>query len=173
MYRFLAYILGFIYRLQSGNLLMKTRFTLYKIMSGRREGKNIKLSKGVRLYGYRNIILEDNVFLGEGVRLYAYDESITIGEYSIIAADTLIITRNHNYQELTRPIKEQGYKNQPVTIGRNVWVGFRAIILPGVIIGEGAIVAANSTVTKSVPAFAVVGGSPAKIIGTRELVGKQ
>lgn len=56
---------------------------------------------------------------------------------------------------------------QPIEIGNNVWIGMRVIILPGVKIDEGVIVAAGSVVTKSVPKCAIVGGNPAKIIGWR------
>ena len=55
-----------------------------------------------------------------------------------------------------------------MTIGPDVWVGARCVILPGVTIGEGAVIAAGSVVTKDVPAGAVVGGVPARIIKTRE-----
>lgn len=52
----------------------------------------------------------------------------------------------------------------PVIIGKNVWIGDKATILPGVTIGEGAVIAANSVVSKNVPPFSVVGGIPARII---------
>ena len=59
-----------------------------------------------------------------------------------------------------RPITSKG----PVVIGNNVWIGDKATILPGVTIGDGAVIAANAVVTKDVPAYSVVGGNPAKVI---------
>lgn len=61
---------------------------------------------------------------------------------------------------LVRSVTSKG----PVTIGNNVWIGDKATILPGVTIGDGAVIAANAVVTKDVPAYCVVGGNPAKII---------
>ena len=66
-------------------------------------------------------------------------------------------------------MNQQGnQKEQPVTIMDDVWIGARAIILPGVTIGQGAIVAAGAVVTKDVPPFAIVGGVPARLIDYRE-----
>ena len=62
------------------------------------------------------------------------------------------------------PIKRELRTKGEVVIGDNVWIGDKASILPGVIIGKGSIVGANSVVTKDVPPFTVVGGNPAKII---------
>lgn len=63
---------------------------------------------------------------------------------------------------LFRPLFSKG----PVIIGKNVWIGDKATILPGVTIGDGSIIGANSVVTKDVPAYSVVAGNPAKIIKT-------
>ena len=59
-----------------------------------------------------------------------------------------------------RPITSKG----PVIIGNNVWIGDKATILPGVTVGDGAVIAANAVVTKDVPAYSVVGGNPARVI---------
>ena len=62
------------------------------------------------------------------------------------------------------PANRKLYTKGPVIIGNNVWIGDKATILGGVTIGDGAVIAANSVVTKDVPAYSVVGGNPAKII---------
>lgn len=62
------------------------------------------------------------------------------------------------------PIRRPLFSKGPVVIGNNVWIGDKATILPNVTIGDGAVIAANSVVTKNVPAYSVVGGNPAKII---------
>ena len=65
-----------------------------------------------------------------------------------------------NIDPLRRPIISKG----PVSIGKNVWIGDKATILPNVSIGDGAIIAANAVITKDVPPYSVAGGNPAKII---------
>lgn len=62
------------------------------------------------------------------------------------------------------PIQRKIYSKGPVKIGNNVWIGDNAIILPGVNIGDGAIIAANAVVTHSIPSGVIAGGNPAKII---------
>lgn len=72
---------------------------------------------------------------------------------------------NTTYENLIiPPAKRLVYSKGPVIIGKKVWVGDKVTILPGVIIGDGAVIAANSVVTKDVPSYSVVGGNPAKII---------
>ena len=61
-----------------------------------------------------------------------------------------------------------GHQHKKVTIENDVWIGANCLILPGVTIGEGAVVAGGSVVTKDVPAYAIVGGTPAKIIRMRD-----
>jgi len=80
-----------------------------------------------------------------------------------IASEAIIWTLHHDYNDLN--FKTVGDK---VIIEEYVWICSRAVILPGVTIGRGAVVATGSVVTKNVPPFAIVGGVPAKQIGTRE-----
>ena len=77
-------------------------------------------------------------------------------------------TSNHNYESNMIPYNDE-YILKDVFIGRNVWIGSDVSIMPGVEIGEGAIVAACGVVTKNVPPYAVVGGNPAKIIKYRDI----
>ncbi|MDP2228898.1 MAG: DapH/DapD/GlmU-related protein, partial [Moraxellaceae bacterium] len=80
----------------------------------------------------------------------------------------LIYSQNHIYENPNEPINTQGYALGAVTIQDDVWIGARAIILPGVLIGQGAVIAAGAVVTKSVPAYGVYAGVPAKAIGERK-----
>lgn len=83
--------------------------------------------------------------------------------------EVLIYTQNHCYEDETKPIIQQGYtKTKPVVIGDDVWIGARAIILPGVNIGSHSVVGAGAVVTKDVPDYSVVGGVPAKVIKRRK-----
>jgi acetyltransferase-like isoleucine patch superfamily enzyme len=70
--------------------------------------------------------------------------------------------------EVERPIRAQGIYKRDVEVGNNVWIGYGACILRGVRVGDNAIVGTNSVVTKDVPANAVVGGIPARILRMRE-----
>ena len=79
-----------------------------------------------------------------------------------------IYIRNHAFDRLDIPMCEQGFQSEkPIVIGNDVWIGGHVIILPGVQIGNGAIVGAGAVVTKNVPDYAIVGGNPARIIRYR------
>ena len=79
-----------------------------------------------------------------------------------------IYTQNHEYSSIDKPMRLQGPQEiRPVSIGNDVWIGSRVTILPGVNIGDGAIIAAGAVVTKDVPSYAIVGGVPAKLLRMR------
>ena|SRR3990167_2476039 len=87
---------------------------------------------------------------------------IRIGNNVNVSSEVMIWTLQHDYRD-----RKFGVRGAPVLIGDFVWIGPRAIVLPGVSIGEGAVVAAGAVVTADVPAYTVVGGVPAKLIGER------
>ena len=105
--------------------------------------------------GDRNVINFDCVLDG---RLYP----ITIGNDVSIGPEASILTLGHDPQS-----SDFANRGGPVTIGDRVWIGYRALILPGVTIGEGAVVAAGAVVTRDVAPYMIVGGNPAREIGTR------
>ncbi|HVE71688.1 MAG TPA: acyltransferase [Thermoanaerobaculia bacterium] len=107
----------------------------------------------------------DYVFIGAGSEIDVA-QAVTIGAHSLIAPQVFITDHTH-LAEAGRRINQQGTRVAPVVIGEDAWIGTRAVILPGVSIGDGAIVGAGAVVTRSVPANAIVAGVPAKIIGTR------
>jgi acetyltransferase-like isoleucine patch superfamily enzyme len=111
------------------------------------------------------ITLEQRVFVGEHCFLGSMIEPLTIGEDTLIGAYSYIITANHKSSDLTHPVGAQGYVAKPVTIGRDVWIGAHVKILPGVTIGDQAIIGAGSVVTKSVGAREIWVGIPAKFTG--------
>lgn len=117
------------------------------------------------------LILEPYVHIQPRCFLYAAGGGIQIGEGSILANDVMIFSRNHNYDsaDLEYLPYDLRYINKKVTIGKYVWIGARAMILPGVNVGDGAVIAAGAVVTKDVPKCAVVGGNPAKILKYRNL----
>lgn len=87
---------------------------------------------------------------------------ITIGSNVSISAEVTILTADH---DLNSP--QFAGREKPVVIGDRVFIGTRAMVLPGVTIGEGAVVAAGAVVTRDVPPYAIVGGVPARVLGER------
>jgi virginiamycin A acetyltransferase len=109
-------------------------------------------------------------------------DQLIIGKFCMIASDVTFIMNGANHLTeavSTYPFAIFGHgwegamegKTYPTkgntVIGNDVWIGHRATIMPGVTVGDGAIIATNATVTKDVPAYAVVGGNPAKVIKMR------
>ncbi len=127
-------------------------------------GKNANIERKA-IIG-RHIVLGDNSSIGPNAQV---PDGTTIGDNVMMARDVLIYTVNHRYDRFDIPMNKQGITEiNPVKIEDDVWIGARAIILDGVTIGTGAIVAAGAIVTKDVPPYAIVGGNPAKVIKYRK-----
>lgn len=93
---------------------------------------------------------------------------IKIGRYTSIGKNLQLVMYHHDYNAVsTHPLFGTGFSRGHIIIGNDVWIGMNAMILDNIEIGDGAIVAAGSVVTKSVPPYAIVGGNPAKIIKYR------
>lgn len=101
--------------------------------------------------------------LGGNVLLYA-NAPISIGAHSMITMNAMLHTSTHDYCD--HPMWKRRI-DRPIQIGCHVWIGAGAIILPGVIVGDYAVVGAGSVVTANVPEGAIVGGNPARIIKYR------
>jgi acetyltransferase-like isoleucine patch superfamily enzyme len=111
--------------------------------------------------------IDERVYIGRDVYLGVY-LPISIGKDTIVGAYTYIISANHESRELNIPIRDQGYTGAPITIGENVWIGCHVVLLPGVSIGDGAVIAAGAVVNKNVGPYEVWGGVPAQKIGDRK-----
>lgn len=105
-------------------------------------------------------------YIGRNTYLGLY-QPIRIGAWSMIGAYCYLITGNHNYQRRDIPIAQQGYIGAPILIEEDVWLGTHVVVLPGVTIGKGAIVAAGSIVNKDIPPYEIWGGTPAKFLRQR------
>jgi maltose O-acetyltransferase len=128
-------------------------------------GKNANIEHGAFFHSGRNVSVGDNSGIGIRANIAG---SVTIGNDVMMGEDVVIITRNHKFNDVDVPMWRQGFKDeQPVVIHDDVWIGTRVIILPGVTVGKGAILAAGAVVTKDVPEYAIVGGNPASIIKYR------
>jgi acetyltransferase-like isoleucine patch superfamily enzyme len=132
---------------------------------GRQAGGQIKLNSRVRLYPrVRFYLAGPNVEITIGARTFVNrrtefvcGESIRVGADCAISWD-VCITDTDSHSLDGRP------RSAPVVIGDRVWIGARATILKGVTVGDGAVIAASSVVTRDVPAGALVGGNPARVI---------
>lgn len=127
-------------------------------------GNNVNIEKGARVTS--NCSVGDNSGIGINAKLHG---TVLIGNDVMMGPDCIIYTQNHAYGRTDIPMHQQGFSEEkPVTIGNDVWIGGRVIILAGISIGNGAIIGAGSVVTKDVPGYAIVGGNPAKVLKYRK-----
>ena len=129
-------------------------------------GKGSAIHMGARFYDPRNIAIGSDSIIGEGAVLDGRD-SLTIGNHVDIASEVMIYNSEHNVHA-EHFASSDSVMTKAVHIEDYVFIGPRAIILPGVTIGKGAIVGAGAVVTKDVQPFEIVGGVPAKVIGERQ-----
>ncbi|MCY2930937.1 MAG: acyltransferase [Planctomycetota bacterium] len=131
----------------------------------RHMGRKVCIERGAGFGGGRQLSIGDHS--GLGTRLQCGGE-ITIGNDVMMGADIVILTSGHRSSDLAIPMRIQGdLPPKPVVIEDDVWIGTRVIILPGVTIHRGAIIAAGAVVSRDVPAYAVVGGVPARVLKYR------
>ncbi len=123
---------------------------------------NVRFYAGFHIRNPRGVIIEDGVNIGPHVLLDGR-LGLKIGKSAVIAYDAIIWTMNHDYNDI-----DFKTKGGAVSIGAYSWICSRSIILPGITVGEGAVVASGAIVTRDVPPFSVVAGIPAKVVGYRE-----
>jgi len=129
-------------------------------------GRNVNVERGA-YFGYgRHVSIAFGSCIGIDAHLYS-GASITIGSGVIMGPDVVILTSSHRFYDVGQPICVQGAEFTPVVIEDDVWIGLRAVILPGVRIGRSSIIGAGAVVTKDVPAYSIVGGVPARVIRSR------
>jgi maltose O-acetyltransferase len=132
-------------------------------LSGIKIGKGTTIHSGATLYETKNISIGDDAIIGEKAVLDGRAR-LQIGNHVDIASEVMIYNSQHD-------INDENFKAVygDVVIDDYVFIGPRAIVLPGVKIGQGAVIAAGAVVTKDVPPYAIVAGVPAKVIGERKL----
>jgi maltose O-acetyltransferase len=135
-------------------------------------GKLILKKCGRRVNIEKNAEISSSIELGDdsgiGIRAQINGKTI-IGNNVMMGPDVCIYATNHRFDRTDIPMNKQGIDvERPIVIDDDVWIGARVIILPGVHIGTGAVIGAGAVVTKDVPAYAVVGGNPARVIKMRK-----
>ena len=153
----------------SGMLFLGRRLELQIGRRGEiRFGRFVWIGDGTKIRCHEGTVeIGDKTVLGQECTISAY-QRVRIGEQCVIADRAMFIDFDHGVVDVERPIRQQGIYKRDTIVGSNVWIGYGACILRGVRVGDNSIVGTNSVVTKDVPANAVVGGVPAKVIRMRE-----
>lgn len=127
-------------------------------------GRNVNIEHGAEFDA--RLVVGDNSSVGVDSTVLG---PVRIGRDVMMGPECVIITRNHHHSRTDIPMIQQGYESyRPVSIGDDVWIGRRVTILPGVTVGNGAILSAGAVITKDVESYAIVGGVPAHVIKMRD-----
>ena len=148
------------------------------------------LGRGVELHarrGYGRLVLGRWVHIGRGNAIRCHEGTLRIGDKCVFGKDNTVNAYldiefgaativadwvyvcdfDHNFSDVTVPIKDQGIVKTPVRIGPDVWLGAKVTVLRGVSIGRGCVVAANAVVNRDLPPFSVAVGVPARVVRDR------
>ncbi len=144
-----------------GNFLLWIKFRT-KV---RHLGKGITINLQIQMSG-KNIHIGDYVCMGNHCRFFGRG-GIRIGEGTIFGPEVTVLSCLPSYEESSLLPFDNRVREMPVNIGKGVWIGYGAIIYPGVTIGDAAIIGMSAVVTEDVPPGAIVGGNPAKLLKMR------
>jgi maltose O-acetyltransferase len=133
-------------------------------------GRPINLERGANIGRGRHITLGDRSAIGINASLHG---PVHIGSDVMMGPDVMIFALGHATARTDVPMVEQGYiEPSPVVIEDDVWIGARAILLPGITIGHGSIIGAGAVVSRSIPPLSVAVGNPARVVKTRQSDGE-
>ena len=136
-------------------------------------GKNVNVPRGCRFSGIGNILVGNDVSFGERTEILTTRAKVRFGNHIMLGPGVTMVSGNHRIDIIGKYMSEVSdamkvpENDQDIVIEDDVWIGSNAIILKGVTIGTGSVIAAGAVVTKSVPAYSIVGGNPAKVIRQR------
>lgn len=158
---------------ENGFLVFGTERSSFRGWTGR-TSMYIREGGELNIYGYNNIGRGSLIWILEGGKINLKGNSFTAGNSMIISKESVTIGKDcaiawgvticdHDFHKLYLNGVQQ-IETAPIIIGNNVWIGMNSTILKGVTIGDGAVIAAHSVVTRDVPARSLVGGNPAKVI---------
>jgi acetyltransferase-like isoleucine patch superfamily enzyme len=187
------FMLGKILKFLYFNMGFKLRYWFWKAAihsMGGKIGKNVKFYEGIRIVGNSTgavaigddvrilrgvtmsttpegkIQIGNGVHIGEGSVIYS-GVGIRIGDNVIIGPQNIIVDLDHCFQNLDLPINQQGMNGKEISIEEDVWIASQCVIIKGVTIGKGSVIAAGSIVNSSIPPYSVAAGVPAKVIKKR------
>lgn len=133
-----------------------------------RFGRFVWIGDGTKIRCHEGLVeIGQKTVMGQDCTISAY-QRVRIGEQCVIADRTMFIDFDHGMVEVERPIRLQGIYKRDVVIGSNVWIGYGACFLRGVSVGDNSVVGTSAVVARDVPANAIVGGVPARILRMRE-----
>ncbi len=136
-------------------------------------GHGFRIGKGCEIVGNSNVVVGNNVSLGSHACILTTKAKLTLGDDVFFGPYVTIVTGDHRTDILGRPMAAIGddeklpENDQDVVLMGDNWIGSNVVILKGVTVGRGAVVASGAVVNKDVPDFSIVGGVPAKVIGSR------
>ena len=131
-------------------------------------GRFVWIGDGTKIRCHEGVVeIGEKTVFGQECTISAY-QRVRIGAQCVIADRVMFIDFDHGVVDVETPIRRQGIYKRDVEVGSNVWIGYGACILRGVRVGDNSIVGTNSVVTKDVPANAVVGGVPARVLRMRD-----
>jgi len=129
-------------------------------------GDNVNVEHGASIGFHRTVSIGSDSGIGINARI---GEGTQIGSNVMMGPEVLVFTRNHCTSRSDIPMINQGFGPvRPVTIGDDVWIGARVIILPGVNVGSGCVLGAGTVVSRDVPARAIVVGNPGRLVRYRD-----
>lgn len=128
---------------------------------GARIGRGCAIYPSVRIWAPWNLRTQRSVTIGPMVNIYNV-AAVEIGEGAIVSQGGHLCTATHDHLS-----EDFSLMTGPIIVGPNAWIAADAFVAPGVVIGRSAVIGARSTVTRPVPEYSIVAGSPAKVIGTR------
>ncbi len=130
-------------------------------------GSNCRLAPGLQIAHPDKLSIADGVIIETGTIINA-SGGMKIGNHTVISSYCSIWTSNHRFYDGEKLPFDDTSLIDGVSIADCVWIGHRAMVVPGVNIGEGAVVGMGAVVTKDVPPLAIVGGNPARVIKMRD-----
>jgi maltose O-acetyltransferase len=132
-----------------------------------RLGERTIVQAGMRVTNPEKVSIGAHCNFAQGVFITG-GGGVTIGDWVGFGPDVKIWSVSHRFDDPDRPWLQQGWETKPVVIEDDVWLGANVFVMPGITIGKGAIVSACALVNKSIPAFALVAGNPARVVGWRK-----
>lgn len=157
------FILSFFHRLELLN--QKLRYLVLK-PAFKSCGHGLIIKRNVWFVYPENIEIGNDVLINNSC-FFEGGKGIKIGDWVQFAHSVSVISQNHSFDRRDIEIKKQGFSGSRVDIGDDVWLGAKVTVLPGVKIGKGAVIGANSVVTDDIPPYSVAVGVPARVIKKR------